>query len=130
MQDRVTGEDKLDPRYNKYLVRLDGAKDGIDFEKILSYHKCKEEDYDEFYPVGKSYMKDLEEIKTDEKRGMYCVDQFEELESYGIWDYKDFMVVTLDLVPCNYVHAVIGGPVESISEECVANIEDQQAHLS
>ena len=53
--DSVSGEDKLDSRYNKFLVRLEGAKDGVPNEKILSYHECQEEDYAKFYPVGRTY---------------------------------------------------------------------------
>lgn len=85
VQDSVLGEDKLDPRYVKYLVRLDGAKDGVRFEKILSYHKCTDEDYVQFYPVGRSHAQNLESIKTEEKRGLYCVDEFDELEAFGYW---------------------------------------------
>ena len=85
----MTLEDRLDPRYNKFLVRLDGARDGIPFEKMLTYHKCEEEDYAEFYPVGRSHVENFNSIKTNEKRGLYCVDQFDELETDGNWYLKE-----------------------------------------
>ena len=55
VQDSVSGNNKLDPRFNKFLLRLDGEKDGVPNEKILSYHECQEEDYVHFYPVGRTY---------------------------------------------------------------------------
>ena len=39
---------KNDPRYVKYLVRTFGIKDGEQFEVILPYHKCTDEDWDTF----------------------------------------------------------------------------------
>ena len=33
-----------DPRYVKYIVRLEGSKDGEKYEKILPYHNCTEAD--------------------------------------------------------------------------------------
>ena len=50
---------KSDPRYVKYLFRLYGKKKGKEYEKILSYHDCTEEDYKEFYPVKKQSVKTL-----------------------------------------------------------------------
>ena len=44
----VEREVKDDPRYVKYLVRTFGKKDGKEFEQILPYHKCIEEDWDTF----------------------------------------------------------------------------------
>ena len=55
VQDSVSGENKLDPRFNKFLLQLEGAKGGVLHEKVLSFHECQEEDYVEFYPVGKTY---------------------------------------------------------------------------
>ena len=44
---------KRDENYVKYLFRLYGRKNGKYFERILPYHNCTDEDYDEFYPVKK-----------------------------------------------------------------------------
>ena len=42
---------KNDPKYVKYIFRLAGKKNGISYQKILPYHTCTDEDYDQFYPV-------------------------------------------------------------------------------
>ena len=38
-------EVKNSPEYVKWFVRLFGSKDSVEYEKILPYHKCTEEDY-------------------------------------------------------------------------------------
>ena len=43
---------KYDPRYVKWIFRLYGKKDGEEYEKILSHHKCTDEDYAGFYPIN------------------------------------------------------------------------------
>ena len=45
---------KSDPKYVKWLVRQSGQRNGEKFQRILPYHKCTDEDYNEFYPVQKS----------------------------------------------------------------------------
>ena len=44
---------KSDPRYVKYLFRLYGKREGKLYQRVLPYHKCTEEEYNEFYPVKK-----------------------------------------------------------------------------
>ena len=44
-------QQKSDPRYVKYLVRLYERRDGIAKQRVLPYHKCTDEEYNEFYPV-------------------------------------------------------------------------------
>ena len=44
-------QQKSDPRYVKYLVRMYGQRNGQSFQRVLPYHKCTEEEFDEFYPV-------------------------------------------------------------------------------
>ena len=44
---------KNDPRYVKWLVKLAGFLNGRAFERIYSYHRCTDEDYDSFNPVEK-----------------------------------------------------------------------------
>ena len=39
---------KTDPKYVKWFVRLVGTTDGEDFEKVLPYHKCTDEDWKDF----------------------------------------------------------------------------------
>ena len=44
---------KNNPDFVKYFVTMFGKRNGVAFERVLSYHKCTEEDYDQFYPVKK-----------------------------------------------------------------------------
>ena len=44
---------KNDPRYVKYFFRIYGKRKGIEYQKILPYHKCTDADYDDFYPAKK-----------------------------------------------------------------------------
>ena len=41
----LDNQNRDDPRYVKWIVRLIGKKDGTWYEKILPHHKCTEEDY-------------------------------------------------------------------------------------
>ena len=42
---------KYDPRYVKWIFRMYGKKDGIEYEKMLDHHWCNDDDYAEFYPI-------------------------------------------------------------------------------
>ena len=42
---------KDDKRYVKYIFRMYGKKNWEPYERILPYHKCTDEDYDQFYPI-------------------------------------------------------------------------------
>lgn len=48
----LDGELKNDPRYVKWIIRHRGTKNGVNFEKILPYHKCDYNDFKEFYPLN------------------------------------------------------------------------------
>ena len=54
---------KNDPRFVKWIFRLYGKKDNVEFERILPYHECTEEDYTEFYPVQKDQAQTLQRVK-------------------------------------------------------------------
>lgn len=41
---------KDDPRYVKYLAKIEGIKDGESFDKRIPFHKCTDEDWNEFPP--------------------------------------------------------------------------------
>ena len=43
---------KNDPRYVKILARTLRSIDNVLSETILSYHKCTDKDWDDFYPVN------------------------------------------------------------------------------
>ena len=42
---------KVDPKYVKWFFRIFGKENDVEYEKILPYHKCTEEDYAEFLPI-------------------------------------------------------------------------------
>ena len=44
---------KSDPRYVKYLFRMYGQRNGEEFQRIIPYHNCTDEEFDQFYPVRK-----------------------------------------------------------------------------
>ena len=50
---------KNDPRYVKWIFRLYGSKDNVEFERILPHHICMEEDFIEFYPIQKDQARTL-----------------------------------------------------------------------
>ena len=35
-----------DPRYVKYMFRMVGQRDGEEYQRMLDYHTCTDEDYD------------------------------------------------------------------------------------
>ena len=42
---------KNDPRYTKWIFRLFGQRDNVNYERWLNAHMCTEDDYAEFYPI-------------------------------------------------------------------------------
>ena len=42
---------KDDPRYVKVLARLWTKTNGVKTERILNFHKCTQDDYNEFFPI-------------------------------------------------------------------------------
>ena len=47
----IDEELKNDPRYVRYIFRLQGKKDDKYFERILPHHVCTAEDYAMFSPI-------------------------------------------------------------------------------
>ena len=99
-----------DPRYVRWIIRMMGTKDDIDFEHILPYHKCTDDDYAQFYPINPGFESELKEIRGDPARGFYCIDWSDE-EPYRIFGdvetSSDVEVLEAILAPCNYVHKEI-----------------------
>ena len=70
-QDR---EIKDDPRYVKFISRMYGFKDGVEFQKMIPIHKCKEEDWQEFADPANGVQDQINLIRDSPNRGMYCID--------------------------------------------------------
>ena len=51
VEDYLTYEAKLDPRYVKYVALKSTYQDGRFFNEKLSIHKCTDDDYDSFYEI-------------------------------------------------------------------------------
>ena len=71
------------------MVRFWGKKDGVEYEKMLPFHKCTAEDFEEFAPPQPEALKTLEIMKESETQGLFCPD-FERLdEELAIWSIAD-----------------------------------------
>ena len=64
----------MDPRYVRLIIRHFWKENGEKFEKILPYHICTEEDYDQFYPSSKQSEDVINQIRKDSERGFVCID--------------------------------------------------------
>ena len=94
---------------------------------MLSYHKCTDDDYNEFYPIQKQSAATLQDLRNDPERGMLCIDWDVDDPPVAIKgdegedDYQRFEAV---LVPCNYVHKTFGDVGDSIHPECEPSLEE------
>ena len=76
---------KDDPKYVKLLARMVYITDGKAHEKVLTLHKCTDKDWSQFEEPARGMEDQINTIKNDPDRGMYCLDQdeLEGLEIYG-----------------------------------------------
>lgn len=125
----LSRELKDDPKYVKYLARSFGIKNGVEFERILPFHKCTEDDWDMFPPPSKSFKDVMTLIKTDPERGMFCIDPTEELHIYGNEKSYNYQRLELIITPCNYLHTHLGYEGDSIHPECIADLDKQKEYL-
>ena len=114
-----------DPRYVKYIVRLFGREDGRDFESILPYHKCTEEDWNGFPPPDKTSADVVKMLRTDPKRGLYCIDIEKNINIYGNERNMNYQRLEIIFTPCNYLHRYLGYKHDRVHPECVANLAKQ-----
>ena len=84
---------KDDPRYVKQYVRVAGRKAGKSFAKLLNFHRCTDEEMDEFPNPTYDTQITLNKVKKDKNRGLYCLNWDEldaELDIFGKNTYEDF----------------------------------------
>ena len=124
---------KEDPRYVKGFARMFGYVNNERYEKMIPYHKCTAEDFDEFAPPAPEAEGLLEDYKNNPNRNLYCMDWDKYSETLAIWgvtfdevSYQRFEYV---LVPCNYVHAEIGPTDDYVADECIADRDEQIKYL-
>ena len=65
------------------MARILTRKDGKKSEKMLNYHKCTSEDWNDFYPTAEENQDQFDEIRNDENRGFYCLDWTDDLLIYS-----------------------------------------------
>ena len=116
-------EMKNDPRYVKYLVRIFGIKDGVEYQTFIPYHKCTDADWAQFYPPAESARDGWIAIRDDPKRGFFCLDWTADYEIYGNERNDQYQRVEVVLNPCNYLHTEFGYEEDSIDPECIANFD-------
>ena len=75
LENYVSAEMKNDEKYIKIFVRMVGKRNGDGFSREVKTHMCTEADYAKFLPVSESSAFILNELKTNEKRGLWCLDQ-------------------------------------------------------
>ena len=127
VEGRLTQEVKDDPTFVKYVVRVLTLTDEKYSEKLLSYHKCNETDWNDFAPASKGSKRQFEAIRDTPNRGFFCIDQpdDEPLSIYGDVSSGNKQAVEISLVPCNYIHAEFGETGDYVREGCKADLESQ-----
>ena len=122
-----TNDLKIDPRYVKWIVRQYGKKEGKEFEKLLDYHVCTDEDYDAFYPIIESEEKQLQQIRETENRGFLCLDWDDQnpLEIYGESLDTEYQRLEAVITPCNYIHDYLQDNGDTIHPDCIYDRDEQ-----
>ena len=57
---------------------------------------------------------------------MLCIDWTDDnpIEIQGRFQDKDYTRLEVILLPCNYIHTMLGYNEDSISPECIANLDE------
>ena len=122
-------EIKDDPKYVKFISRILGSKDGVGWQKMIPIHKCKEEDWKEFSDPARGVQDQIDRIRDNPKRGMYCIDQPDDFFLQGNENNAKFQYFEMIMVPCNYLHTEFGYTEDSISPECIGDLQKQLDYL-
>lgn len=115
---------KDNPKYVKLLARMFYKTDGKQSEKILNMHKCTENDWSQFAEPARGQKDQLDAIKDDPERGMYCfdVDQMKGLKIYGDEKNQNHSRLEILILPCNYLHTEWGYTEDAIHPECIGDL--------
>ena len=120
-QDR---EIKDNPKYVKIISRMYGFnEDGVEFQEMIPIHKCKEEDWQEFADPANGMRDQIDGIRDNSKRGMYCIDQPDDFYLLGNENNAVFQYFEVIMVPCNYLHTEFGYTEDTIHPECIADLQ-------
>ena len=80
---------KDDPRFVKGILRLNGYRDGIGYERLLPYHKCTDEDWQVFAPPAEEAESLFRSYKEDPDRNLFCIDWDKFEEELAIWGVQE-----------------------------------------
>ena len=114
---------KHDERYIKTFARMVGKKNGENFSREVKTHRCTEADYAKFLPVSQSSAFLLNELKTDENRGLWCLDQTG-IKLFGNEQDRNESRLEISVLPCNHRLTHIGGAEDRIPDDCVADLDE------
>ena len=96
---------------------------------MIPYHKCTEQDWALFSETARGMGDKIAMIRDNPKRGMYCLDETQELEIYGTENNMNYQRVEILFVPCNYLHEELGYTEDSVYKDCVADLDKQVEYL-
>ena len=69
-------------------------------------------------------------IRADPNRGMFCLDwDKEDLLIYGNERKSEYQRIEILMTPCNYLHTELGFEGDSISDECISDLDEQIKYL-
>ena len=117
---------KDDPRYVRWIFRQYYKSGGEEKERLLSHHKCTDEDYAQFYEIETSKEATLNRVKESDLHSFFCLDWDDELPflSYGIEADANYSRLETLLVPCNYLHNEINMSGEIVPADCITDAEE------
>ena len=118
-------EMKNDKRYVKWMARHWFTNEaGETKNELLGTHKCTKDDLSDFYPVSKQSQETYDKLISDPKRGLLCLDWSQNLYLQGYYQDARFSTIDILLLPCNYIHTQYGWEGDTISNECIPNLEE------
>lgn len=79
----LDNEIRDDHRYVKYIVRTFGKRKDVKYQEMIPFHKCTEEDWHKFFKPANGVEDQISLIRNNPKRGMYCLDDYENYLIYG-----------------------------------------------
>ena len=68
----------------------------------------------------------LKAIRSDSQRGMFCLDWNDDdpIEIRGSDIDDDYIRFEINLVPCNYLHTMLGYQDDKIDPSCVGDLQE------
>ena len=102
---------------------------------MLTPRICTQEDLDSFAPPSDKSSGKFEQIVSNPDRGFYCLDwdtpvaNDEPLSIGGGWAYTDLSEIDFILAPCNYIHTELGDIGDTVSDDCIADLDKQKDYL-